>query len=147
MNFINVPKKYQNKELSLEAINRLIIKEYDSLQNEDVINDMAFDILCLRKNYEDKCDENYRLSLKNKELQKKLNDANIKKHTYKIELGRCVRKLTRLYKALNRLKKFGENELETSKQQSNTDNALSILKYTLNCVIGRLDTDELKRWI
>lgn len=117
-----------------------ILKEFGIETDDDLVKRLAF--------------EYYGIKTRNESLNKRFDQIMEENrhyrtlaHTYKIELGRCVRKLTRLYKFFKRLKRFGENELETAKQQTDTINALSIINYALQCIVDRLDTDELKHWI
>ena len=56
---------------------------------------------CLEREYKNVCDCSKRYYKQYKERVKKYYDLA---HTYKIELGRCRRKLTRIYRAFDTLK-------------------------------------------
>lgn len=145
MNFINVPKKYQDEVVKEKAIEAFILKEYDSCATETVIRDMAFDILCLRENYESKCDDNYILYRKNMELRNKLKLANNKKHIYKVELARCQRKLTRIYKFFNDVIYFANERSVMSFKTANAHKESAILHNAIARIIRALDRKSLRK--
>ena len=115
-----------------------ILKEFGIETDDDLVKRLAFEYYGLRTRM---------ISLNERfdKIMEENNNLRNKVHIYKIELRRCQRKLTRIYKFFNDVIYFANERSAMSFQSANPHKESAILHNAIARIIRALDRKTLRK--